>query len=460
MIIETVVEKKDAKGRDHSKWSVNGVGEYGKQEIVIKTVEFVLPQLLKSNSLADAVAQFNEKAQCTKNPLVCDAQPKLKKYDEIVVSDGTSNYTVYAMNWLESDEALVFIDKVNTAFSNIPTSAAPAKPAKPATPKPAAETKPAKPAESKPAKPAQSGPTINLETLISAALADGVVTDKERAVLVKKVKDAGGDVDEFELLLDARIFEAQKATKETKPKPEKKTKSNDPFEGLMVKVDGGVFEQKGTYSYEYQPSDHRKKSEWRTGTYSRQVKVSDFQICKYQVTQKQWKDIMGEFPEKQDWEGDDLPVIRVSWEDAQKFIEKLNQLTGKSYHLPSQAQWEFAARGGNKTHNYKYAGSDNVDEVAHYKENSWNRIQPVGQKKANELGLFDMSGNVWEWCFDWYTEYLGNTNIQDPTGPTSGSYRVYRGGGWYNDASYCEVSYRARYTPSYRNNYLGFRLVL
>lgn len=326
-----------------------------------------------------------------------------------------------------------------------------------------AAAKTAKPEkEATTAKPTSS---INIETLISAALADGVVTDKERAILIKKVKEAGEDVDEFEMLLDARIYEAQqkaeKTKKEDNPKAGKKPKSNDPFEDLMVKVEGGVFEQKSSCGEWVHPGgDKRKKEVLVSHKYSRQVKLSDFQICKYQVTQKQWKDIMGEFPVPQKWEGDDLPVHNVNWEDAQKFIEKLNQLTGKKYHLPTEAQWEFAARGGIKTHGYKYAGSDNLDEVAYHEQNSWGRIQPVGQKKANELGLYDMSGNVDEWCFDWYYLIFGNTNIQDPTGPTSGSERVFRGGSWSTSSYIFDVSRRWGATPSFRNNDRGFRLAL
>ena len=134
-------------------------------------------------------------------------------------------------------------------------------------------------------------------------------------------------------------------------------------------------------------------------------------------------------------------------------------MTGKKFSLPTEAQWEFAARGGTHSQGYLYAGSNNLNDVAWQDGNSGSNTHPVGQKQPNELGLQDMSGNVWEWCQDWYDSYPDDAKT-DPVGPSSGSYRVFRGGGWGSDAQYCRVAYRNYCTPDYSSNYLGFRLVL
>jgi formylglycine-generating enzyme required for sulfatase activity len=155
-------------------------------------------------------------------------------------------------------------------------------------------------------------------------------------------------------------------------------------------------------------------------------------------------------------------VERVSWNDIQEFLSKLNAKTGKTYRLPTEAEWEYAARGGSQSRGYKYAGSNSLDEVAWYTDNSGSKTHPVGQKKANELGLYDMSGNVWEWCADdWHGSYSGapSTGRAWIDSPRASS-RVFRGGGWDGGARYCRVSYRGNYTPSFRGSALGFRLAL
>ena len=186
--------------------------------------------------------------------------------------------------------------------------------------------------------------------------------------------------------------------------------------------------------------------------------LSDYYIAKYEVTQGLWKAVMGSNPSY--FKGDNLPVENVSWKDCQKFIKKLNKMTGKNFRLPTEAEWEYAARGGNKSRGYKYAGSNIIGGVAWYSDNSGSTTHPVGTKQANELGLYDMSGNVWEWCQDWHDDYssLSQTN---PTGPSSGSYRVLRGGSWDWGWGCCRVSHRRDYgSPSGKLNNIGFRLAM
>lgn len=187
-----------------------------------------------------------------------------------------------------------------------------------------------------------------------------------------------------------------------------------------------------------------------------QVTLSDYAIGKYPVTQKLWKDIMGNNPSRS--QGDELPVERVSWDDCQQFLQKLNErYPGKNYRLPTEAEWEFAARGGVFSKGYEYAGSSDLDEVGWYSKNSDDKTYPVGQKKANELGIFDMSGNVWEWCQDWYGDYPSGP-VNNWCGPDKGRGRVSRGGSWFSGALRCRVAFRSLDVPSRRFNDIGFRL--
>ena len=161
---------------------------------------------------------------------------------------------------------------------------------------------------------------------------------------------------------------------------------------------------------------------------------------------------------------DDCPVESVSWHDAQSFIERLSTKTGMKFRLPTEAEWEYAARGGNKSKVFQYSGSDNLDEVGWFAENSGDRTHAVGEKKPNELGIYDMSGNVWEWCLDWYDEeYYQDCKkkgvVENPTGPETGSRRVLRGGGWSSDAQNCRPADRFGVDPGLRGSGLGFRLV-
>ena len=234
---------------------------------------------------------------------------------------------------------------------------------------------------------------------------------------------------------------------EQQPEPER-PQSNLP-EIEMVWVSGGTFTM-GATSEQGSDADSDEKP-------AHSVTLSGYYIGKYEVTQAQWKAVMGNNPSS--FTGDNLPVERVSWNEVQEFIKKLNQLTGKSYRLPTEAEWEYAARGGSNSRGYKYSGSDNVGSVAWYYDNSGSTAHPVGSKSPNELGIYDMSGNVWEWCQDWYGDYSSSSQ-RNPKGPASGSLRVYRGGCWGNSAWLCRVSYRYFDSPDFRNCNLGFRLVL
>jgi formylglycine-generating enzyme required for sulfatase activity len=254
------------------------------------------------------------------------------------------------------------------------------------------------------------------------------------------------------------------------PLPIKKVPALEIIEPAMVHVPGGRFKM-GSNDYDNEKPIH-------------DVELKEFWIGKYLVTVGEYlrfaDDTKSHFPVwlERDNEynvetgskdyykslgfsrsADNFPIVGVSWEDARIYCEWLSNKTGKRYRLPTEAEWEYAARGGHKSKHYKYSGSNSIKEVAWYAENGSSKPQPVGKKKANELGLFDMSGNVWEWCGDWYGEYPSEPQI-NPTGPGSGSSRVYRGGSWHDYADYCRVSHRFHHTPGRRNSYLGFRIVL
>ena len=190
-----------------------------------------------------------------------------------------------------------------------------------------------------------------------------------------------------------------------------------------------------------------------------QVFLDDFCIGRTLVTQSQWKRIMGNNPSF--WEGDDLPVENININDITLFIEKLNTVSGKKYRLPTEAEWEYAARGGIFSKGYKYSGSNNLDEVAWYNGNSNNQTHVVASRRANELGLYDMSGNVWEWVNDIYeTNYYSNSPHRNPSGPSTGSIRSLRGGRFGSPEVRCCVSARSLSDPDIRCNAHGFRLVL
>lgn len=227
----------------------------------------------------------------------------------------------------------------------------------------------------------------------------------------------------------------------------------------MIFVEGGTFTMGATAE-----QGGEAKSDERP---THEVELSSYYIAECEVTQAQWQAIMGTSIYQQrdrgysSWSlrgvGSNYPMYYVSWSEAKDFCRKLSIATGRTYCLPTEAQWEYAARGGNQSKRYKYSGLNQLDVVGWYDDNSGGSTHPVGQLRANELGIKDMSGNVWEWCSDYYADYPSAKQYDPSCG--SGSYAVLRGGGWEISASYCRVSNRFDYPPSHRDGNFGFRVV-
>ena len=228
----------------------------------------------------------------------------------------------------------------------------------------------------------------------------------------------------------------------TKKRNQNKTFTANGVSFNMVYVAGGTF-QMGSNDGD---SDERPVHS---------VTLSDYYIGQTEVTQELWQAVMGSNPSY--YNGAKNPVTDVSWNDCQEFISKLNRLTGGRFRLPTEAEWEYAARGGNKSRGYKYSGSDYLGSVAWYGDNSDSKVHPVGSKSANELGLYDMSGNVREWCSDWKGSYPSSPQT-NPTGASSGSYRVLRGGSYCRGESDCRSAYRSNNDPTSRISFYGLRL--
>jgi len=292
----------------------------------------------------------------------------------------------------------------------------------------------------------------NVDALNQKVLLD----DKgKRLTEAKRRELAALESRERERLLKAReeqrLAEEQRRQEELKKQEQikKQTFTVNGVSFVMVEVKGGTFtmgatSEQGSDAYGSEKPAHS-------------VTLSSYHIGETEVTQELWKAVMGKTPSE--FKGNKYPVVMVSWKDCQKFIKKLNNLTGKQFQLPTEAEWEFAARGGNLSKGYKYSGSDNLDDVAWFNENSGDKTHPVASKQSNELGIYDMSGNVYEWCSDWYGPYsrIAQTN---PTGPKSGDYRVVRGGCWKWGAGACCVSGRSNDSPNDRFSPLGLRLAL
>ena len=220
----------------------------------------------------------------------------------------------------------------------------------------------------------------------------------------------------------------------------------------MVKVETGAFMMGSNRTFDFPTPLH-------------EVKINEFYIGQTEVTQELWETVMGTMP--QHWKGLQLPIEQVSWNDCQEFIKKLNAMTGQQFRLPTEAEWEYAARGGNRSKGYIYSGSNNLDDVAWYRNNSDGKTHKVATKAPNELGIYDMTGNVEEWCNDYYGAwYYENSPLIDPPGPSSGTSRICRGGSWFDTMSYniavfeCEPGTRGYAQPTLVNYRHGFRLAL
>ena len=285
------------------------------------------------------------------------------------------------------------------------------------------------------------------------------------------------------ILLPLLIFTGclhTKTEKEDKEQVQGDTQILEELTESFVLVEGGIFGMGSNSGYSSEKPVHN-------------VTLSSYYVAKTEVTQAQWTAVMGNNPSY--FKGDNRPVEYVSWYDAIVFCNKLSMMDNKTpvysvdgktnpdtwgytpcqgisirsgtvtmdlkangYRLPTEAEWEFAAWGGKKMKGYKYSGSDNLLTVAWYVGNSGDQTHDVATKSPNELGLYDMSGNVWEWCWDWYGSYSSSAQT-NPVGASSGSCRVVRGGSWYHGRSQCSVSCRDYHYPDDRGIMLGFRLV-
>jgi formylglycine-generating enzyme required for sulfatase activity len=255
-----------------------------------------------------------------------------------------------------------------------------------------------------------------------------------------KIKIQGEEIQEKPVIIrsdqtDSLFFEKKK----------QKMMVSDGFN--MILVDGGTFQMGSEKGSTIESPIHP-------------VTLNNFYIGEYEVTQKQWQDIMGNNP-SQFKDCPNCPVENVSWEDVQEFLKILNKKTGKNYRLPTEAEWEFAACGGTSSKVYEYSGSNTPADVAWYKSTSGEKTHPVGQKKPNELGIYDMSGNVWEWCNDFFdNNYYFNSPQRNPQGPSKSNCHVLRGGSYEDNNSFIRTKNRGRTYPFDKGSYYGFRICL
>lgn len=218
----------------------------------------------------------------------------------------------------------------------------------------------------------------------------------------------------------------------------------------MILIEGGTFvmgatKEQGSHFYYSEKPSHR-------------VSLSSFKLCKYEVTQKEWVLIMGDNPST-DYIDENHPVDHVSWNECQRFIKKLNSITGYNFRMPTEAEWEYAARGGKHSKGYKYPGGYNLNRYGWYSENKTESTHRVGIKEPNELGLYDMGGNVWEWCQDWLGGY-SSAYTNNPKGPVDGTFKIMRGGCWDSPETSCRVSFRGNQQPSSNYGSYGLRLAM
>ena len=332
-----------------------------------------------------------------------------------------------------------------------------------ATKKPAAKKATAKPA----AKPAAKKTTA--KTTAKAAPAKKATAKTDNTAL----EAALAEIEELKAEVKRLKVELAKAGKsETQKEDKRKSKSKDPFEGLMITVCAGMFSQQYYVKRTIHPDGDRRRKEITVfSKRSHIVTISkEYQICKYPVTQAQWKAIMGEGFNMSEFRGDDLPVTNISYERILQFIEKLNKLTGKKYRLPTEAEWTWAAMGANKDNDQgTYAGCNNDEDLglyAWYDKNSGGTTHPVGQKKPNELGLYDMSGNVGECCQDKFKYDLGENGAVDPIVEKGDLYWfVSKGGSFCSSSFKCQIQRDCtsdKYSVEFfdYNKRCGFRLAL
>lgn len=320
-----------------------------------------------------------------------------------------------------------------------------------------ANSKLTKPKPSKPNKPNKPQET----TIPSTPVIDQTQNDK----IAWSIAESANVVSAYELYLkkfpqgDSAIIARKRITelsvvppKQNIPPPSPPTAVQTVIEPIMEMglVKGGTF-QMGNNNSRY---DDEKPAH--------EVRLNDFYIGKYEVTIKQWKTIMGSLPDGNDDKScPDCPVVNVSWNDTQLFIDRLNTKTGKKYRLPTEAEWEYAARGGSQSKKLDYAGSNNASLVGWFSENSNGKPNTVGKKIPNELGIYDMTGNVREWCADYYDEnYYKNIISDNPKGATSGISRVFRGGDYNDIKEDLSLTLRGSQTDNFLDKNLGFRLVL
>lgn len=281
-------------------------------------------------------------------------------------------------------------------------------------------------------------------------LAEGNIENAQKAYSVYRTLSDSRDLS----------FEEQLGRKSNTPQPQDFVETTLGLNMKMVYVEGGEFLMGATSEQGSDVLDREKPV--------RRVRLDSYYIGECEVTQEQWEKVMGTSIQQQASKagtsgfrgiGPDYPMYYVSWDEAQAFCQELSRMTGRTYCLPTEAQWEYAARGGKKADGTKYSGSWSIDNVAWYSDNSSSSTHPVKKKLVNGLGLYDMSGNVCEWCSDWYDFYNAN-DTNNPTGPSSGSVRVLRGGSWSYDACRCRVSYRHNLSPGGRLSNCGFRVVV
>ena len=305
------------------------------------------------------------------------------------------------------------------------------------------------------------------------------LVDDESAIVVAIRKKIGDDVPfvpfvDFEVPVNGDTPGSISGNGQQKPPKGGEVGKNDlvfeigNVQFVMKKVEGGTFFMGAQDDVPYEPNYAPEAESDESPVHS--VTLSSFYLGETEVTQALWEALMGEKRNRSSFDGDsNLPVESVSWEDIcgidgkakdpNCFLYRLNHLTGKNFRLPTEAEWEYAARGGNHSNKTKFAGSNNIESVAWYGDNSDGVTHVVKGKSPNELGLYDMSGNVWEWCGDRYGDY-GSGSRTNPKGTDDGSRRVLRGGGWNSIAGRCRVSYRNNSDPDDGNDDIGFRLCL